>query len=110
MEIQIRAKGLPGAAGIRQLAACKIREALHGFSDVVDTVIVLLMDTNGPDRGGVDKLCRAVIRLRDSSLLIIEELGKDVGSVIERIAERMHKCLAEQVRRQSPSPQPATPA
>lgn len=110
MEIQIRAKGLPGAAGIRQLAACKIREAVNGFSEVVDTVNVLLTDTNGPDRGGIDKLCRAVIRLHDGSLFVIEELGKAVASVIERIAERMNKYLAEQIRRQSTCPQLAPPA
>ncbi len=99
MEIQIRAKGLPGAAGIRQHAASKLKDVLHRFDDVVDAVSVLLIDTNGPDRGGIDKLCRVVIRMRDSSLVTIEELGKDVGVVIERIAERIRQCIADRARR-----------
>lgn len=103
MEIQIRAKGLPGAAAIRQHAAGKLRDFLHRFDGVVDAVNILVIDINGPNRGGIDKLCRAVIRMRDSSLFSVEELGKDVGTVIERIAERIRQCITYRARRLSHS-------
>lgn len=93
MEIQVRAKGLPGAAAIRRQAVGRIGDALAEFRDDVDAVSVQLVDTNGPLRGGMDKLCRIVIRFRDSSIVIVEELGNDVGRVIERVARRVHESV-----------------
>lgn len=99
MEIRIRAKGLPGAAAVRQFAAHTVGGMLQPFGEVVGSVEVQLTDSNGPDRGGIDKLCRAVIRLRDNSLFVVEELGTDVRRVIERTALRIRDGLAEQGKR-----------
>ncbi len=103
MEIQVKARGLPGAAGIRRLAVAHIAAALSGFDDRVEEVTVRLEDTNGPDRGGMDKLCRAVIRFRDSSVLIVEELGRDIGRVVERAARRIREDVSRRLAWQRPA-------
>lgn len=98
MEIQVRARGLPGAAAIRRLAAGRIGDALAEFRDAIDEVAVQLSDINGPERGGIDKLCRAVVRFRDCSAIVVEELGRDVAGVIERIAQRLREHVQRRPR------------
>jgi len=47
----------------------------------------------------VDKLCRVVLTMSDSSVLVIEELGADIDQVIERVADRLHQSVARQLSR-----------
>ena len=58
-----------------------------------------LHDINGPERGGVDKLCRVVLRLKDNSVLVIEDLGVNMVEVIDRVADRLHHTVARQLSR-----------
>jgi hypothetical protein len=99
MQMKIQIKGLPGAAKLRRLAAHKIDVALARYAHAVEEASVRLDDINGPDRGGVDKLCRVVLRMKDSSVLVIEELGTDIAQVIERVADRLHQSVARQLAR-----------
>ncbi len=99
MQMKIQVKGLPGAARLRRIAAQKIDLALAHYADAIQEASVCLGDINGPDRGGVDKLCRVVLRMKDSSVLVIEELGSDVALVIERIAARLQHRMARQMSR-----------
>jgi len=99
MEMKIQIKGLPRAAKLRQVAIYKLDAALARYAHVIDAASVRLDDINGPDRGGVDKLCRVVLRMKDSSVLVIEELGADIAQVIERVAERLRQSVARQLSR-----------
>jgi hypothetical protein len=99
MQMKIQIKGLPRAAKLRRLAAHKIDVALARYAHAVEGASVRLDDINGPDRGGVDKLCRVVLRMKDSSVLVIEELGTDIAQVIERVADRLHQSVARQLAR-----------
>ena len=56
-------------------------------------------DINGPERGGVDKLCRVVLRLKDNSVLVIEDLGVNMVEVIDRVADRLHHTVPRQLSR-----------
>jgi len=96
MEIRIQARGLPRAAQLRQYAGARLKAVLARFADAIAEVTVRMDDINGPERGGVDKLCRAVIRFRDSSLLVVEELGSEMTGVIDRVVERVGRGLARQ--------------
>jgi ribosome-associated translation inhibitor RaiA len=96
MEIQVQAKGLPRAARLRQYAGQRLQAALARFAHMIAAVSVRMDDINGPERGGVDKLCRAVIRLKDNSVLVIEDLGSDMACVIDRVAERIQQTMMRQ--------------
>jgi ribosome-associated translation inhibitor RaiA len=72
--------------------------ALGRFHDSVHAVSVRLGDINGP-RGGADKLCRIVVRLKNSPRIIIEELGDDIFQVIDKVADRVHQSVSRQVGR-----------
>jgi ribosome-associated translation inhibitor RaiA len=96
MEIQIQAKGLPRAAHLRQYAGARLKAVLSRFAGTIEDVSVRMYDINGPERGGVDKLCRAVIRFKNNSLMVVEELGSDMTRVIDRVTERLTRSLARQ--------------
>lgn len=99
MQMKIQIKGLPSATTLRRIAAHKIDSALSRYAHAIQEASVRLDDINGPNRGGVDKLCRVVLRMKDSSVLVIEELGADIAQVIERVADRLHQSVARQLSR-----------
>lgn len=96
MNVQVQAQGLPRAAVVRQYAGKKIRLALTRFAHLIEGVSVRLSDINGPERGGVDKLCRVVVCLKNHSSLVVEDLGSDIDRAIDRTADRLYRTLALQ--------------
>lgn len=98
MEVEVQARGLSAAPFLRQHARQRMKSALGCFRYSVHTVSVRLGDINGP-RGGADKLCRIVVRLKNSSLVVIEELGDDIFQVIDKVADRVHQSVSRQVGR-----------
>lgn len=98
MLIQVHVKGIARAAALRRFAMEKLQDALQRYENGVETLRFHLDDINGPDRGGIDKLGRLVIRLKDSSVLVIEELGSDTARVIDRVVERARRNLSQQVK------------
>jgi ribosome-associated translation inhibitor RaiA len=99
MQMKIQIKGLPRATNLRRVAAHKIDGALARYAHGIQEAIVRLDDINGPDRGGVDKLCRVVLKMKDSSILVIEELAADITQAIERVADRLHQSVARKMFR-----------
>ncbi len=99
MRIQVQVKGLVRATKLRSFAIDRLRATLGRFDHAVREVNVRMHDINGPNRGGVDKLCRVVLRLRDDSVLVIEELGASTMESIHRAADRVHHAVGKQVDR-----------
>lgn len=98
MEVKVQTKGLSTAPFLRQHASQRMHAALARFDDSVRAVSVRLGDINGP-RGGADKLCRIVVRLKNSSQVVIEELGQDIFQVIDKVADRVHQSVSRQLGR-----------
>lgn len=99
MQIQVQVKGLPDAARLRRYSTERLRAVLARSVGMIHDVSMRLGDINGPDRGGVDKLCRVVLKFPDKSVLVIEELGSDIGRVIDRVAERLHENVSRHLAR-----------
>lgn len=93
MQVQIQIKGLPGSTRLRQFAAERLNAVLRRCADVIEEVTVRLTDINGPDRGGIDKLCRIVLRLKNDAVLVIEELSADIRSAIESAVRRIDRSV-----------------
>ena len=111
MRVHIQVVGLPGAAQLRRFATQKLDVALSCFADRIEGASVRLLDINGADRGGVDKLCRIALTLKGHSAVVIEELGSNIQRSIERAAERLRQRVSRQLARvvkvDAPSPLPA---
>ena len=94
MELQVRIKGLPQAMALRQYTGAVLKSALARFTHLIDAVNVQISDINGPNRGGVDKLCRVAIQLKDHSCLVVEELASEVLRAVDRAASRLPVTLS----------------
>lgn len=96
MQFQIQTRGLPRAADLRLYANIRLQAVLARFADAITAVTVRLGDINGPERGGVDKICRVVVEWKNHSALVIEELGSDIAVAIDRASGRLEHLLARQ--------------
>lgn len=99
MRVQIQIKGLPRAARLRSFATHRLEAAVARFADAIQEASMWLGDINGPERGGVDKLCRVVLRLKDNSIVVIEDLGADMTRVIGRVIDRLQQSVSRQLSR-----------
>lgn len=97
MQVQVKVKGLTNASKLRCFAAYKLNVALSRFSHAVQDVTMRMNDINGPDRGGVDKLCRVVLRFKNNTVMVIEDLGTNMMEVIDRVSDRLHHTVAKQL-------------
>ena len=69
------------------------------YSDRIQRVVVVrLGDKNGP-RGGVDKFCRIQVYLFDAPVAVIEDIGLDMYSVIDRAADRVGRRVVKHLDR-----------
>lgn len=99
MRVHIQVVGLPGASQLRRFAMQRLDAALSCFSDRIEGASVRLLDINGADRGGVDKLCRIALTLKGHSAVVIEELGSNIQRSVERAAERLRQRVSRQLSR-----------
>jgi ribosome-associated translation inhibitor RaiA len=74
--------------------------ALARFDPAIDYVDVRLGDTNGP-RGGVDKYCRIVVKLRAgaSTSVAINDVDENLHAAIARAAARVGRTVARTLDR-----------
>ncbi len=97
MQVQVKVNGLGSASRLRAFATNKLNLALSRFSHAVLDVVMRMQDINGPDRGGADKLCRVVLRFKNNSVVVVEELGANVVEVIDRVSDRLHHTVSKQL-------------
>jgi ribosome-associated translation inhibitor RaiA len=74
--------------------------ALSRFSSAIDHVDVRLGDMNGP-RGGVDKRCRILVKLRaaGSDNITIEQDDESLNSAVARAAARAGRTVGRSLER-----------
>lgn len=79
----------------------RLRFALTRFSGRIGRVSVFLADQNGP-RGGIDKTCRIVVRLRAGGDVVAEVSDVDWEVAVDRATTRIgHTTGRELSRRRS---------
>ncbi|HXH01950.1 MAG TPA: HPF/RaiA family ribosome-associated protein [Candidatus Competibacteraceae bacterium] len=102
MQLDIQARGFKLTAALREHVARRLGFALGRYGSWVQRVTVCLGDVNGP-RGGADKLCRILVRLRCMPAIVIKDLGTDLYTTIDLAAERTVRQVGRQIhQRQKP--------
>ena len=86
MYIDIRTRGFPITAALRDHAVRRLRFALSRMGDGILSVSATLGDINGP-RGGTDKTCSVRIDLRGRPALVIEHTADDLYAAIDGAAQ-----------------------
>ena len=67
------------------------------FSRAIKTVRIRLTDTNGP-KGGYDKECLIVVKLRDGGEVVIQGGGENSGGAMRRCADRLTRAVERKVK------------
>ncbi len=98
MRIDVRGRGCEVSLALSSYAKRRALFAIGRFSPRIEGVSVLLSDANGP-RGGVDKECRLVARLRPSGGLRVAERDADMYAAIDRATERLARAVAREIAR-----------
>ena len=86
--------------GLREYIDRCLYFALRRFGPAIDHVGVRVGDINGP-RGGVDKHCRIVVKLRasGSNPIAIDDNDEDLRAAVARASDRVGRTVARTLDR-----------
>lgn len=76
----------------------RLRFALARFGVRIEKVIVFLQDRNGP-RGGVDKVCRILTKVRGCGAIMATVADSDWTTAVDRATTRIGHTVSRQVGR-----------
>ena len=85
---------------LREYIDRRLHFALGRFSPAIDHVGVRVGDVNGP-RGGVDKHCQIVVKLRasGSNLIAVDDSDEDLYAAVAQASNRVGRTVARTVER-----------
>jgi len=72
--------------------------AVGRLRDSVTAAVVRLRDVNGP-RGGVDKACRIVVRVRGRGTSVAEAVDRDLYAAIDAAVAKLGRSMRRRSRR-----------
>jgi len=91
--ITIRQIGVELTAEFRESFEIRLQQSLRCLGRRLQKVNAFISDLNGP-KGGIDKHCRVVVRLKRQPSLVIEERDSELGSLIDRLIDRLGQTAA----------------
>lgn len=68
------------------------------FSDYVKSIDLTVEDVNGP-RGGMDKVCKILVRLRNRKDVVVKSLDDSASKVVAAAIERASRSVGRKVNR-----------
>jgi hypothetical protein len=89
MHLSIHTQGIVLTDFITRVTYQKIELALDRIADDIELIRVELVDINGPYLGGIDKVCRIEVQIRDQDSILVEDLDEEVDTVIDRTTDRL---------------------
>src|SRR5258708_37297356 len=98
MRLDIHSQGVELNDETREHVERRLQFALARFEPRLMWAAVYLSDQNGP-RGGVDKRCRILVRLRKHGELIVEVDDADLNAAVDGAADRIAQSLVRELER-----------
>lgn len=98
MHLYVRSKRLVVTDKLREHIHDRLVFALGRFAHRIEDVTSSLADMNGP-KGGIDKQCRLVVRLRPKGKVTIEESANDLYAAIGRAVDRVGQTVGRHLER-----------
>jgi putative sigma-54 modulation protein len=93
MKTQVSTRNVALSESERDRIERRLYFTLGRFSSRIMSVDVTLQDENGP-RGGLDKICRVVVRLLGASDVVVEGRGEETLSLVDRTANRAGRAVS----------------
>ena len=102
MNIQVNFRNIKkGSTAIKQVRE-RLSLAFARTQDAIQSVSIIISDVNGP-KGGVDKLCRILIKSDHLPDIVITESQSNIGSAINRCISRARQSLSRNLKRNKQS-------
>jgi ribosome-associated translation inhibitor RaiA len=98
MRLVITGERIEWPEGFRDLVSRRLYFALGRFGQHIQTVTVRFADANGP-KGGLDKLCRIVVKLKGLGEVRKEVLAEDIEFALASAAESVGRSVARALER-----------
>jgi ribosome-associated translation inhibitor RaiA len=98
MNLDVRRQGIEINEEVREHLKRRLAFALGRFSQRVERVQVFLVEQNGP-RGGIDKLCRILLRVRGLQDIVVEDRDAQLYPLIDRTINRMGQVVRRELGR-----------
>ena len=76
----------------------RLRFALSRFVGRIEKIVVFLNDRNGP-KGGVDKVCRVLVKARGCGMIVAAVADADWIKAVDRATTRIGRSVARQIAR-----------
>ena len=91
--ITIRQIGVELTAEFRESFEIRLQQSLRCLGRRLQKVNAFISHLNGP-KGGIDKHCRVVVHLKRQPSLVIEDRDSELGSLIDRLIDRLGQTAA----------------
>lgn len=94
----LKESGVRRPQGLPDHIERRLQFALGRFSGRIGKIFVFLHDRNGP-RGGVDKLCRILVKVRGCGVVVAAVADSDWVTAVDRATTRIGQTVARHVER-----------
>ena len=100
MRVSVSGHRVKVTTGLREYIDRRLYFALGRFGPAIDHVSVRVGDINGP-RGGVDKHCQIVVKLRasGSNPIAIDDTDEDLRVAVSQASNRAGRTVARAIER-----------
>lgn len=96
MQMSISSRSADLSQPIRNHIHARLTAALDQHSSRIERVEVLVEDENGP-RGGIDQVCRVVVRLTNGMKLRHERRGLDLYANVSLVADKVKRRVGREL-------------
>jgi len=98
MNCQVVVRGVENGEGshLRRFVQAKLERLIDRYQHTVLDANVRIEDVTGPQKHGVDKLCKIDLKLRTGEVRI-KELGDDFKATINVALDRLRSALSREV-------------
>ncbi|MCF2947052.1 HPF/RaiA family ribosome-associated protein [Paraglaciecola aquimarina] len=108
MIIDIQARQFALSKALKHYVESKLSLNLGRYKANINRINVSLFDVNGP-KGGEDKCCKTIIKVKGMSTIVIEETTLDMYDAINKCLNRAKRTVSRSVsfsswKRQKPVP------
>ncbi len=78
----------------------RTRLAFDKFRNDVRAIVITVEDINGP-RGGIDRVCKVLVKLRSRKELFVSDKNSSVSSVVSSAIDRVTRAVRKTVDRRT---------
>ncbi|NDC64778.1 MAG: HPF/RaiA family ribosome-associated protein [Planctomycetia bacterium] len=98
MHWDLKASGVRLPEGLAVRLGERLGFALERFAPRIERVVVFLHDLNGP-RGGIDKACRIVVKIRGCGMVTAGVVDPDWWVAVDRATTRIGHTVSRTIER-----------